>query len=243
MSQFRHLSFGQAMVRLLSIVVLVSAMGGCASNSISKIRQLEDDKTIMVVSGLGDTVNLRKVGVTVLSNSEREIPLPEWNMDHFVETETTRVIESSRFSPVLREPTARDLAFGENAWTGEIDFKGAENVLQAAALESGADLILVVYEIRRGDPFFQTNQVIHGYGYYEKSYIGSSKTIAYTYIAMSLYDAKTMTRLAGRAAWESEPVLIDVESITVPQVDDSREIFRRLVKRNIRNVLDSLEIL
>ena len=228
-------------IRILILILSAPFLTNCAS--VANVKKLEDGNKILVISSLGDTLSVNTVGVTAFSNSFKGFEMSGWRTDEYLQKITSELVDGSRFSSVTSSEGHELPVFTENMLTGGVDFNGAKDKVQEIALSSGADTILVISNFSRGDPFFNTNQRINGYGYYQKRYIGTAKSINYVFFGIGVYDARSMRMLAGKVRSESIPSTIYISRLTKEKVNDEQEKYRELMMLAVRGILQKLTII
>jgi hypothetical protein len=184
------------------MIVLLFALGGllagCANTappedfarsvapSAQGIRQ-----TVGVISMIGDTFALQKVGMTIFGNDLVQVPIPSWVID---DTVTARIAAhlTPRFD--VRRVTPADPIFGTPGSLGGI-FGNPDgdvalgNALRQAAASQKYDLYVVV--TKSAGTFSNTKVAISGLGIAQTSLLSLTRTHLYALADIRVYDGNT----------------------------------------------------
>jgi hypothetical protein len=123
---------------LLAVLLLCGGAGPMmTTDKIAAIRR------VAVMSAVGDTFTVRKIGITVFGNDEKEFPIDAWGIDQFVVNKVRSVL-ARRFEvrPVAYDKSAflRD----ESAFFRARDEDAIAAGVRAQAKASGIDAYIVV---------------------------------------------------------------------------------------------------
>ena len=146
----------------------------------------------VVVSELGETLQIRTVGLTVFGNASSTVEVSAWHVDDHAESAALAALRQAGYDASVGGAAARQ-AVGEVSHsfvTGKHGVAGGVEGLRKAA--GGADFVLVVAPDtanygQTADPFFHTNQRINGFGVYRR---GNSQ-IDFAHFALYLFDVRT----------------------------------------------------
>jgi hypothetical protein len=144
-----------------------------------------------VMSAVGDTFTLRKIGITVFGNEDNKVPLGTWGIDDLIYGKITAAL-GNRWS-------VRRLAYSKAALNafenpnGNIfrNYDGElRNILQDADAKQGCQHLIVV--MKTSTQFSSSNQSLSGLGILE---IGgglfAKRLNLYAAISMRVYDGQT----------------------------------------------------
>jgi hypothetical protein len=182
------LAIGRRRFLLGSGASLLLTLGGCASGSVAP-EVASQIRTVGVVSALGDTVYIKKIGLLVFQNEQSTMSLAGTGIDDDVET---AVIERlPRRMRAMRVPADRAAIQHPPANIFEALEGGdvSASVLAAARPPEPVDAYLVALRATTGDTLGQTNQQLHGLGIYHRSG-GRSIHALYAAYALHLIDAR-----------------------------------------------------
>lgn len=176
-------------VSAIAYMTLAFVLSGCSTFNIK--RGVSDDdlastKRVGVVSVLGDKFQGVYVGTTVFTNKSFFAPVPEWGIDRTAREETLVLLKkNTRF-----EAAAVDL--GGLSVDEILENEGA--ALWKAAEQQKFDR-LVILSPGVSDNYRNAHS---GYGYYEKSFFGSSDKCIYAAYIVYVYDVASKKPIA----WE-----------------------------------------
>jgi hypothetical protein len=180
------------------LIILGSLLTACASApppeefarvvapSTQGIRQ-----TVGVISTIGDTFALQKVGITIFGNELAHRPIPSWGIDDAV---TARVAThlTARFD--VRRITPTDPIFAAPGTLGGIFGSGdldaaLGNALRQATASQKFDLYVVV--TKSAGSFSNTKVAISGLGIAQTSVLSLTRTHLYALADIRVYDGTT----------------------------------------------------
>jgi hypothetical protein len=180
---------------VLALLVLVAgcAGGSLGAPSIETTQTIAKARTVGVISAVGSTFTLQKVGITVFGNELKEVPIGAWGLDDAAAGRVSAAL-GKRFT-VKRIPVPPG-SFA--AYDTPAPFSDSDATLQATVRKlagSGSyDLIVVV--TRAGVSFSGTNQVVAGVGMVEGGgAINPDNVTLYAVTTVHLYDGRTFERL------------------------------------------------
>jgi hypothetical protein len=160
-----------------------------------------------VMSAVGDTFTLRKIGITVFGNEDKKVPLGTWGIDDFIDGKIAAALGSRRSVRRLAYSKAALSAY-ENAdvnifrnYDGEL-----RSFLQGAAAKEGCQHLIVV--MKTSTQVGNTNQGIFGLGILETGgALVVPKTLnLYAAISMTVYDGRTFDRVKYRLVSEERGI-------------------------------------
>jgi hypothetical protein len=145
-------------------------------------------RTVCVVSAIGETFTLKKVGIMVFGNEQTELPIDAWGIDDQVVAKINMLL-GSHF-------TVRKIAYPRGAFAalqntsvfklfsdGTADFR---DIVRKVVARQTCDLDLVVSNTV--SPFGSTNQTILGLGMVES---GAGEVFLHALTVVTVFDGRT----------------------------------------------------
>lgn len=155
-------------------------------------------KTIGIVSALGDTLEKKKVGITVFGNAETTEDIAAWKIDEFVIAEfTAQLRDSYTVVPVVYTksdffPDTRGIIVD-----ADIDTEAAVARLPRPAGTQTPDAYIVVTKTFFSDVIAKTNQHLFGLGLYHPTR-GAYANSIYAAIEVNVVDGRSGKRMKDR---------------------------------------------
>jgi hypothetical protein len=159
-------------------------------------------KSVAVVSGIGDVIDLEHLGDTILSHDSYKIAEPDWQLDAMLENRAQSVLRH-RFT--IKNAVVDRAAFA-NARVRDGDGKYAPDF---PGLSPSPDIDLYVALVKIHDHVMPTVAQVNGIGVFNKSAIGAITRAVGNYAAVVL-DAHTLNVLLVRRALPSPSQPSDV---------------------------------
>jgi hypothetical protein len=196
-----------------------AALAGCAGGDPLTNEQLTASlssggarKSVCVISAIGDTFSLQKIGVTVFGNALDKHPIDAWGIDGFVGTRISAQLgqrfdarridyPKGAFSPLerVRSPFSGDYK----------DYRQeVRDILSSIVVGQRCDLCVVV--TKSGSVFSNTNQAVSGLGILETGSPIITTVYLFALWEMRVYDGKTFAVLAHKRATGPDPVFLAV---------------------------------
>jgi len=151
-------------------------------------------KCVGVVSRLGETFNIKKVGIVVFQNDEREAPIDAWKVDDLVAARIGNFLSG--------RATVRRITYPRGAFASLDEVKLFRNydsdlgaVLRTVAVGTRCARYIVV--TRESTQFVTTNQLVHGLGIVQGSGFIDVFWI-HVVAAMRVFDGETFTPLTRK---------------------------------------------
>jgi hypothetical protein len=167
-------------------------------------------KSVAVVSGVADVLDLEHLGGTILSRDTYAVPKPEWQLDSMLEKRAEDALRG-RFE--IKSANVDRAAFAKARL---LDGDGKYNpAFPGLSPDPATDLYVVFVKVRNGLP--PTNATGMGVGVFNKSVV-LTMTEAFAYYAVAVLDAHTMKVLLTRVA---EPSPAHPEDTPVEKLDRS----------------------
>jgi hypothetical protein len=198
----------------------------------------KDGKCVGVVSAIGDTLTLVKVGFTVFNNEESKVPIDSWRIDDLVFSKVSAVL-GKRFN--LKRVGVAKGAFAvieEDHGPFYDSIEDVRSILRNITTATKCDQYIV---ITKTNIKFQTGQRIDGLGIHA----AGGRYFAYAHFTMNIYDGQNFSLLAKHPASIGKNFL-GVSKMPAQQVDETwwptadagqslklRDGFRALVEQSL----------
>lgn len=164
-----------------SFLGLALLLGGCATVDTAAVKSKTEGKNLVIVSTVDSKLTLLWVGTTVFNIERQEAYKPEWKLP---ESFNQQVLAKLKASGRLARVEASTASTGDRN----------EIVKSNAPL---ADLALVLSNGTIGDPVYQTNQVMKGFGVFQRSALGlKANSLPHAVIKAELIDLRTAETVA-----------------------------------------------
>ena len=139
-----------------SFVATVVLLGGCATVDTAAVKSRTEGKKLVVASTVDSRLTLLWAGTTVFNIEQQVVDKPEWALpETFAQHVVKKLQTSGRLSSVtLSQARGND--------RGEI----------IKSIASGPDLALLLTNGVAPDPLYQTNQVMRGFGVFQRTALG-----------------------------------------------------------------------
>ena len=215
-------------------------------------------RRVAVMSAVGDKFTVRKIGITVFGNDEKEFPIDAWGIDQFVVNKVRGVL-ARRFDvrPVAYDKSAFH-ARDESALFRARDEDVIAAGVRAQAKTPGIDAYIVV--TRAATLFGNTNQSLRGLGILEKGAVLGDKFWVYALYQMTVVDGHSFAVVASSPAiLVSQDTVLTTMSIRGParEVDQSwmpatldaarnirlKSAITELLDRNLPGTIEKMQLL
>lgn len=135
--------------------------------------------TVGVISRIGDVLTLKRVGLTIFSNSEEKLPIADWGIDKMVRDSVATEV-ASRFT--VKDANADMAPYNETP----------EELIGDLSSRHDVDAYIVIVKSRAQDIARGSNQYLEGLGLYRRDlFIGSPLDLMYAYYQVEVVDSKT----------------------------------------------------
>jgi hypothetical protein len=184
----------------VALLCLLLLLGACAGITPGVAPKLDGVKRIGVISAMGDTFYLQKVGRTVFGNERNEFPAAAWGIDDLMVSKV-RATLGRRFD--IRPVTYQRAAFYASNPGGI----GAR--VRAAAPSGGVDAYVVL--TRGVSQVGATNQYVNGLGLLEASggILYANTYFVYAIYAVDLVDANAFSSMGAAISLMPGESLVD----------------------------------
>jgi hypothetical protein len=201
------------MRRIVAACVWAGAVAGCTIDPLNNdlltasIAPGTGRKSVCVISAIGDTFSLQKVGVTAFGNALDKVPVEAWGIDKFVGDKISSQL-AQRFDARRLDYSRGAFAFIERTrspFAGDSkDFR--EEIRDAArgiVASQRCDLSVVV--TKSGGMYSSTNQSMYGLGLVDNSnLILTDNFYLFALWEMRVFDGKTFAVLGHKGAPSSD---------------------------------------
>jgi hypothetical protein len=184
----------------------------------------DNGKCIGVVSAIGDTFDLQKVGITVFGNELNTVPIDSWQIDNLVISKISTFLSKTWTVRRISYPKGAFSSLDEKHaifYNSEDDLKG---IVSRVTSSTKCDHYVVVVKglSRYGD----TNQFVHGLGIVESGASFLTFDLIYALYWIRVYDGHTYEVIGKRGAIieQSNPLLqlVTAKSIGGPYLKVDR---------------------
>jgi hypothetical protein len=179
------------------VVVALLLLGGCTGGlgmvSSEASKTITGAKTVGVISAVGHTFALQKIGITVFGNELKEVPIGSWGIDDAVASKVSAVL-SQRFKVKrIGVPQGTFSAYDKPAAFSNSDAE-LQGIVRRLAASQGCDVVIVV--TRAGAPWGSSNQFVVGLGLLEAGgLINAGNVTLFAVTTIHVYDGRTFERL------------------------------------------------
>jgi hypothetical protein len=164
-------------------------------------------KCIGVVSAIGESLILKKIGITVFGNDEATAPIDAWHIDDLVVTKISGFLAKSWTVRRIDYPKGT-FAFLEGQhplfYNAEDDLVGTLRRLTSSA---PCDYYVVV--LKTGHVLFNTNQTVYGLGILQTTALLTPSDYIHALFRVNVYDGRTFARIGQKAAFLEGRTFID----------------------------------
>jgi hypothetical protein len=183
------------MPRVVAAIIAMALLAGCAPQVTPQ--QTAQIKSLTVVTGFGEQIELNFVGFTVFTNKRETVPV-DWNIDgHFKERALAELGSRYGFQAVTYDPAKlrqpRQELFGSDP---------AVALVQSVVRQGVADAVLYFGPSGFEDTLGHSNQYVEGLGLYGRSALGlgQQRNVVFAAYRAILFDGKTLQPVAQARA-------------------------------------------
>jgi hypothetical protein len=185
-------------LRTLGLLVSVF-LGACAPMTVAPI-QSQAIKRVAVISAVGDTFTVKKIGITVFGNEQKEFPIEPWGVDEFVVNKLRGVL-SARFD-------VRPMAYQRSAFNAGSGTQAIADVVRVQSRSQDIDAYIVV---SKGSAHYRnSNQNVYGLGVVERAGLGDSAVHLHAIYWMTVVDGHSYSVMASAPAVPLGQTLLSV---------------------------------
>jgi hypothetical protein len=205
----------------------------------------DSGKCVGVISAIGDTFAVQRIGLTVFGNELTQVPIDSWQIDNLVVGKISAFLSKSW--------TVRRINYAKGAFSSLdgahplfYDYEGdLQAIVRRVTSSTKCDHYVVV--LRSGSGYGTANQTIHGLGIVEAGSPIWLWDYIYALYSIRLYDGQTLAvqgRQAAKSAEEYIPTIRgpsrEVDKSWWPQSDAAQST---KLRDGIRSLVDrSLEV-
>ena len=229
---------------LLAVLLLC----GCAPTTVAP-EQMRSIRRVAVMSAIGDKFTVKKIGITVFGNDQKDFPIDAWGIDQFVVNKVQSVL-ASHFE--VRPVTYQKFALHT---TGNNFDKVAESVRSQA---TSADIDAYIVVTKGFSAVGTSNQSIEGLGILETSGLAGGVYL-YALYWITVVDGHNFTVVANSPAFPLGQTVLSMQAIRGPsrELDASwmpatldagqnvrlKSAITELLDRNLPGTIESLKLL
>jgi hypothetical protein len=234
---------------IVASCLLALLLAACATVAVEQ-GQIANVRRVAVISALGDQFSVKKMGVTIFGNDERNFPIDAWGIDDAV-IATVRGVVGKRFE--VRPVTYRKSAFLVSDNSGPAVADAVRS--QFPAQDIDAFIVVTKGSSRIGD----SNFFVSGLGIFEADSVLIHTSDVYAIYWITVVDGHRFTVIGNMPAWSVGQSLSAMTAVHGPnrEVDPSqrpttldaganpklREVVLDLLAQNLPGTLQSLKIL
>lgn len=191
----------------LASIVAALALAGCSSVGSNElltqsIAKGGPRKSVCVISAVGDTFSLQRVGITVFGNAVDKASIDAWGVDAAVASRIKSRLGDRLDVRPITYPKGTFASLDERKSIFSSDYKdprlAAKEIVGGLVASQKCDLVAVV--MKSESPFAGTNQTAHGLGILEHGSPIVDLTTLFALWHMTVYDGRTLTVLASKGA-------------------------------------------
>jgi hypothetical protein len=169
-----------------------------AATQPAKPSAADNSKCIGVISAIGDTFNLQKVGFTVFGNELNHVPIDSWQIDNLVIAKISAFLSKSWTVRRINYPKG---AFSSLDEQHPLFFNYAEElqgIVRRLASSTKCDHYVVA--VKSSSRYGTTNQTVGGLGIVEVRNPLYGVDYIFALYSIRVYDGQTFALLGGRGA-------------------------------------------
>jgi hypothetical protein len=158
---------------------LLAAFDGPTAQA-DTVNEYNNIHTVAVISEIGDSLTIGRVGSTAFTNNQMSLPILEWGVDDTIRKLATEAL-SIRFTVKPLDPAAIKTPLD------------IEHFIQSIPPESTADAYVVISDLGWKDPY--TSSYLSGLGLYRHDptfgFLGGTHYAIYAYYRVDVIDGRT----------------------------------------------------
>jgi hypothetical protein len=201
----------RAAIALLSILAILAAGGVAAAQQPAKPKTPaaaspqaaqpnagDGGKCIGIVSAIGDTFFLRKIGITVFGNGQSSVPVESWHIDDIVVSKISAFLSKGWTVRRINYPKGAFASLdGQHALFYNYDDE-LQGIVRRVTSSTRCDHYAVV--VKGGSNFGTSNQSIYGLGIVEATSILGASDYIHALFTIRIYDGRTFAIRGQRGA-------------------------------------------
>jgi len=242
-------SGGRYFPSLIAILLMVS---GCTSTEPvpQSVRQSAEGKKLAIISMIGSTMRVKRVGTTVLGNAERALDVSPWALDKKVgDSVAVHARQRGYMVTLVDEAAVKERFANVDSFDSVQVWKiGAQKkMIVEYAREAGVDMIIVIGAPDYTDVIYRTNQKLKSYGIYEMTGWGGYLAVNYALLQTLVFDGADGSQLgyqtdyAKRERAESAR-LPENQTVSADELEGLRIVITQLYEQLLKDALNNLRL-
>ena len=229
-------------------LLVALALCGCAVATIEPGR-IQSIRRVAIVSAIGDRFTVKKIGITIFGNDQRDFPIDAWKIDDAV-TDKVRAVVGKRFE--VRPVTYQRSAFFVSENSGRT---AADAARSQFAAQQDIDAYIVV--TKGTSPYGDSNQYLTGLGIFEGGSLLMRTVSVHTMYWITVIDGHQFTVIGNVPAWTIDKSFMqgihgpnrEVDKSLWPDVLDAaanpklKTVVLELLDQNLPGSVQSLKIM
>ena len=197
---------------LFAAFAATAALAGCSSDPLTNdhltanLAQGSQRKRVCVISAIGDTYSLQKVGITVFVNALDKVPIEAWGIDASVASKISSQLSHRFDARRIDYPKGAFAALEATKSVFSSDYKERReelrDIVRGIVGSESCDLCLVV--TKTGSVLGNTNQSLYGLGILDHGSLVFTNITLFVLWEVRVYDGKTYAVLAHQRARSGE---------------------------------------
>jgi hypothetical protein len=214
---------------VMQVIAIAAVLTGCAtqdplSNDLLAASLASGGrKSVGVISAIGDTFSMQKVGLTVFGNALDRVPIEPWGIDDFVVKRISAHLSKHFDVRKVDYPKGAFALVDQPKSILSSDYKDyrdqIRDAVRAASTTQKCDLYIVVTKAR--STFSNTNQIMSGLGIIDASNFAFTSVFVFALSEIRVYDGHTFTVLGYKRAPVQQQTFMAVVHGPNRQVDQS----------------------
>src|SRR5262245_48901549 len=192
------------MVRLVFAFVLACALSTPVAGR-SPAPKAAGGGCVGVLSHIGDTFLVKKVGITAVQNEEAEAPIAAWHVDELVVSKVGAFFGKRLSVRRIKPSPAAFAAFDEPQPSRDGDADLAA-LIQSAASPATCERYIAI--TKRGAAYGKTNQMIGGLGIVQGGALLTRSVDLFAFMWLRVYDGRSFALLQRKAGTLSQPTFM-----------------------------------
>lgn len=216
-------------LRLLILISTIFLLNACTSTNPGNVPASARGKSVVVISTYENKMQIMHIGTTAFQNNRTQSDTSSWQINDDIEAYASSVINDSKQfnafpSNSIELRTALKDVGSDYSHTKmwEIDLR--KKKIQDAARAAEKELVMLIRPNRIGDNYFKTNQILDGYGIYQRSAYNTENAIYFATMEVVLYDGATGNEITWKyentslprshSVWMNETLIQTTEDAT-----------------------------
>jgi hypothetical protein len=232
-----------------SCLLAVLLLCGCAPTTVDPGRT-QMIKRVAVISAIGDKFTMKKIGITVFGNEEKEFSIDAWRVDEFV-IGKVRAVLAGRYD-------VRPVSYQKAAFNTKDGAQAVAEVVRSQSTSPDIDAYIVV--TKGSANYRNSNQYVYGLGVVERAGLGDSAFHLHVIYWITVVDGHNYSVIASAPAVPLSQTLLavtdaigglsrQIDKSWLPESTDPAQNLRlkgavtELLDRNLPGTIESLKLL